>query len=74
MRGSGSGWVDMGQGMSMQEGRSSTKGEFIGSSCLLMRSGGVALGNMTAGWPLRTGCLPGLLARVRIGSGEPGKM
>ena len=37
-------------------------------------TGGVALGNMTAGWSLRTGCLPGLLARVRIGSGEPGKM
>ena len=32
-----------------------TKGRFIGSGCLLMRSGGIALGNITGGWSQRTG-------------------
>ena len=60
--------------MSAQGGRSSTKGGFIGSSCLLMRSGGVALGNIIGGWSLSTG---GLSGRCRVmSSGEPelGKM
>ena len=49
MRGSGSSSVDIGQGVSGQGGRSSTKGGFIGSGCLLMRLGGVALGNIMGG-------------------------
>ena len=48
--GLGSGWVDIGQGVSGQGGRSSTKGGSIGSSCLLIRLGGIALGNKTVGW------------------------
>ena len=54
MSGSGSGWVDIGQGVSWQEGRSSRNGGFIGNGCLLIRSGGIALENMTGGWSLRT--------------------
>ena len=71
-RGSGSGSVDMGQGVSAQGGRSSTGGGFIGSGHLLMRSGGVALGNIMVGWPLSTG---GLSGRRRVtGPGEgPGE-
>ena len=72
-RGSGSGSVDIGWGVSMQGGRSSTRGGFIGSGRLLMRSGGVALGNIMGGWSLSTG---GLSRRDMVtGPGEgPGKM
>ena len=52
---SGSGSVDMGRGVSTRGGRSSTRGGFIGSGRLLMRSGGVALGNIMGGWSLSTG-------------------
>ena len=60
--------------MSAQGGRSSTKGGFIGSSCLLMRLGGIALGNIMDGWSLSTGGLSG--RHMVMGSGEcdPGKM
>ena len=68
MRGSGSGSVDMGQGVSAQGGRSSTRGGFIGSGHLLMRLGGVALGNIMGGWSLSTGCLSG--RHMVMGSGE----
>ena len=73
-RGSGRGSVDMGQGVSIQGGRSSTRGGFIGSGRLLMRSGGVALGNIMGGWSLSTGSLSG--RHMVMGSGEydPGKM
>ena len=72
-RGSGSGSVDMGRGVSIRGGRSSTGGGFIGSSRLLMRSGGVALGNIIGGWSLSTGDLSG--RRMVTGPGEgPGKM
>ena len=73
-RGSGSGSVDMGQGVSAQGGRFSTRGGFIGSGRLLMRSGGVALGNIMGDWSLSTGGLSG--RRMVMGSGEhdPGKM
>ena len=73
-RGSGRGSVDMGQGVSTQGGRSSTGGGFIGSGCLLMRSGGIALGNIMVDWSLSTGGLSG--RRMVMGSGEhdPGKM
>ena len=71
-RGSGSGSVDMGQGVSMQGGRSFTRGGFIGSGRLLIRSGGVALGNIMGGWSLSTGGLSG--RHMVTGSGEqPGK-
>ena len=72
-RGSGRGSIDMGQGMSVQGGRSSTRGGFIGSGRLLMRSGGIALGNIMDGWSLSTG---GLSRRDMVtGPGEgPGKM
>ena len=72
-RGSGSGSVDMGWGVSTQGGRSSTGGGFIGSGRLLIRSGGVALGNIMGGWSLSTGGLSG--RDMVTGSGEgPGKM
>ena len=72
-RGSGSGSVDMGQCISARGGRSSTRGGFIGSGHLLMRSGGVALGNIMGGWSLSTGSLSG--RHMVTGSGEqPGKM
>ena len=73
-RGSGSSSVDMGRGVSVQGGRSSTRGGFIGSGHLLMRSGGVALGNIMGGWFLSTGGLSG--RRMVTGSEEhdPGKM
>ena len=73
-RGSGSGSVDMGQGVSTQGGRSSTRGGFIGSGHLLMRLGGIAQGNIIGGWSLSTGGLSG--RHMVIGSGEhdPGKM
>ena len=67
-RGSGSGSVDMGQGVSARGGRSSTRGGFIGSGRLLMRSGGIALGNIMGGWSLSTGSLSG--RRMVTGSGE----
>ena len=72
MRGSGSGSVDMGRGVSARGGRSSTRGGFIGSGRLLIRSGGVALGNIMGDWSLSTG---GLSGRCRVtGPGEgPGK-
>ena len=60
--------------MSGQEGRSSTKGGFIGSSCLLMRSGGIALGNIMVGWSLSTGGLSGRRRVTSSGEPEPGKM
>ena len=67
-RGSGNGSVDMGRDVSTQGGRSSTRGGFIGSGRLLMRSGGVALGNIMGGWSLSTG---GLSRRHMVtGSGE----
>ena len=73
MRGSGNGSVDMGRGMSMQGGRSSTRGGFIGSGRLLMRSGGVALGNIMGGWSLSTGDLS-VGRGIVMGPGEgPGK-
>ena len=56
-RGSGRGSVDIGWGMSTRGGRSSTRGGFIGSGHLLMRSGGVALGNIMGDWFLSTGSL-----------------
>ena len=72
-RGSGSGSVDMGRGVSAQGGRSSTRGGFIGSGRLLMRLGGVALGNIMDGWSLSTGDLSG--RDMVTGPGEgPGKM
>ena len=74
MRGSGSGSVDMGQGVSRQGGRSSTKGGFMGSGCLLIRSGGVALGNIMGGWSLRTGGLSGRCRVISSGEPELGKM
>ena len=74
MRGSGSGSVDIRQGMSAQGGRSSIKGEFIGSGCLLIRSGGVALGNIIGGWSLSTGGLSGRCIVMGSGECEPGKM
>ena len=73
MRGSGSGSVDMGRGMSTQGGRSSSGGGFIGSGHLLMRSGGIALGNIMGGWSLSTGGLSAGRDRV-TGPGEgPGE-
>ena len=74
MSGSGNGSVDMGQGVSIQEGRSSTKGGFIGSGCLLMSSGGVALGNIMGGWSLSTGGLSGRCRVTSSGDPELGKM
>ena len=73
-RGSGRGSVDMGWGISAQGGRSSTGGGFIGSGRLLMRLGGIALGNIMGGWSLSTGSLSGRC--IVTGSGEhgPGKM
>ena len=44
----------------------------MGSSCLLMRLGGIALGNIMGGWSWGTG---GLSERHRVvakGLGEPG--
>ena len=71
-RGSGSGSVDIGRGVSTQGGRSSTGGGFIGSGHLLMRSGGMALGNIVGGWSLSTSGLSG--RHMVMGSGEqPGK-
>ena len=58
----------MGWGVSAQGGRSSTRGGFIGSGRLLMRSGDVALGNIVGGWSLSTGGLSG--RRMVTGSGE----
>ena len=70
-RGSGSGSVDIGRGVSVRGGRSSTRGGFIGSGHLLMRSGGMALGNIMGGWSLSTGLSGRLMV---MGSGErPGK-
>ena len=60
--------------MSAWGGRSSTKGGFIGSSCLLMRSGGIALGNIMGGWSLSTGSLFGRHMVMGLGECEPGKM
>ena len=74
MRGSGNGSVDIGQGVSAQGGRSSTKGEFIGSSYLLMRLGGIALGNIMGGWSLSTGGLSGRHMVMGSGKCDPGKM
>ena len=72
IRGSGNGSVDMGQGVSAWGGRSSTRGGFIGSGCLLMRSGGIALGNIMGGWSLSTGGLSG--RDMVMGPGEgPGE-
>ena len=72
-RGSGRGSVDIGQGVSTQGGRFSTGGRFIGSGHLLMRSGGIALGNIIGGWSLSTGGLSG--RDMVMGPGEgPGKM
>ena len=72
-RGSGSGSVDMGRGVSARGGRSSTRGGFIGSGRLLMRSGGVALGNIIGDRSLSTGSLSAGRDRV-TGPGEgPGK-
>ena len=73
-RGSDRGSVDMGRGVSARGRGSSTKGGFIGSGCLLMRSGSVALGNIMAGWSLSTDSLSG--RHMVIGSGErdPGKI
>ena len=68
MRGSGSGSVDMGWGVSAQGGRSSTRGGLIGSGHLLMRSGGIALRNIMGGWSLSTGGLSG--GHMVTGSGE----
>ena len=71
-RGSSRGSVDMGWGVSAQGGRSSIRGGFIGSGCLLMRLGGIALGNIMGGWSLSTGSLSGRW--MVTGSGErPGK-
>ena len=56
-RGSGRGSVDMGRGVSARGGRSSTGGGFIGSGRLLIRSGGVALGNIMGDWFLGAGGL-----------------
>ena len=56
-RGSGNGSVDMGRGVSARGGRSSTRGGFIGSGCLLMRLGGIALGNIMGDWFLSDGGL-----------------
>ena len=73
IRGSGRGSVDMGQGVSVQGGRSSIRGGFIGSGRLLMRSGGVALGNIMGDWFLSTGSLSAGRDRV-MGPGEgPGE-
>ena len=74
MRGSGSGSVDMGQGVSTQEGRSSTRSGFIGSGHLLMRSGGIALGNIMGDWSLSTGSLSGRHMVMGSGERDPGKM
>ena len=72
-RGSGRGSVDMGRGVSVQGGRSSTRGGFIGSGRLLMRSGGVALGNIMGDWFLSTGSLSAGRDKV-TGPGEgPGE-
>ena len=71
-RGSGSGSVDMGRGVSVQGGRSFTRGGFIGSGCLLMRSGGIALGNIMGGWSLSTGGLSGRCMITGLGE-RPGK-
>ena len=72
-RGSGSGSVDLGRGMSVRGGRSSTRGGFMGSGRLLMRSGGIALGNIMDGWSLSTGSLSGRRGMV-TGPGEgPGE-
>ena len=72
-RGSGRGSVDMGRGMSARGGRSSTRGGFIGSGRLLMRSGGVALGNIMGDWFLSNGGLSAGRDRV-TGPGEgPGE-
>ena len=73
-RGSGNGSVDMGWGVSAQEGRSSTGGGFIGSGCLLIRSGGIALGNIMGGWSLSTGGLSGRCMVMGSGEHDPGKM
>ena len=72
-RGSGRGSVDIGRGVSARGGRSSTRGGFIGSGRLLMRSGGVALGNITGDWCLDAGGLSAGRDRV-AGPGEgPGE-
>ena len=73
-RGSGNGSVDMGQGVSALGGRSSTRGGFIGSGHLLMRSGGIALGNIMGGWSLSTGGLSGRCMVMGSGEHDPGKM
>ena len=74
IRGSGKGSVDMGQGVSAWGGRFSTRGGFIGSGCLLMRSGGVALGNIMGGWSLSTGGLSGRYMVTGSDEHDPGKM
>ena len=56
-RGSSSGSVDIGRGVSARGGRSSTRGGFIGSGRLFMRSGGIALGNIMGDWFSSTGGL-----------------
>ena len=72
-RGSGRGSVDMGPGVSVRGGRSSTRGGFIGSGRLLIRSGGMALGNIMGDWFLNTGSLSARRGMV-MGPGEgPGK-
>ena len=73
-RGSGNGSVDMGWGMSTQGGRSSTRGRFIGSGHLLIRSGGIALGNIMGDWSLSTGGLSGRHMVMGSGKHDPGKM
>ena len=73
MRGSGRGSVDMGQGVSARGGRSSTRGGFIGSGRLLIRSGGVALGNIMGDWFLSASGLSAGRDKV-MGPGEgPGE-
>ena len=72
-RGSGNGSVDMGRGVSMRGGRSSTRGGFIGSGRLLMRSGGIAVGNIMGDGFLSTGGLSAGRDRA-MGPGEgPGE-
>ena len=72
-RGPGNGSVDIGRGVFTRGGRSSTGGGFIGSGCLLMKSGGVALGNIMGDWFLSTGGLSAGRDRV-TGPGEgPGE-
>ena len=73
IRGSGNSSVDMGRDVSARGGRSSTRGGFIGSGRLLMRSGGIALGNIIGDCSLNTGGLSAGRDRV-MGPGEgPGK-